>query len=182
MCLEWLVVRPLASIKPTTELLLVMPDILTALRGAGAGADTWVLEVKHTVRISHPCLHKHTHTQCFFFSQTHPQLLCCEQRFCQRLQIWGGNCWTNNRLTIRAFTWFFFSASSRHSEIDCVLGKPICSINNTNQSSCHSANSRGKTMLQFPKLQIDKEALEVCLSCPDYLTLWISVPIWLKSK
>lgn len=72
MCLEWLVVRPLASIKPTTELLLVMPDILRALRGAGAGADTWVLEVKHTVRISHPCLHKHTHTQCFFFpANTH---------------------------------------------------------------------------------------------------------------
>lgn len=37
MCLEWLVVRPLVSIKPTAELLLVMPDILTALRGAGLG-------------------------------------------------------------------------------------------------------------------------------------------------
>ena len=46
MCLEWLVVRPLASIKPTTELLLVMLDILTALRGA----DTRVFEVKHTVK------------------------------------------------------------------------------------------------------------------------------------
>lgn len=62
MCLEWLVVRPLASIKPTAELLLVMPDILTALRGAGAEADTRVFEVKHTVKISHPRLHKHTHT------------------------------------------------------------------------------------------------------------------------
>lgn len=61
MCLEWLVVRPLASIKPTAELLLVMPDILTALRGAGAGADTRVFEVKHTVRISHSRLHKCTH-------------------------------------------------------------------------------------------------------------------------
>lgn len=44
MCLEWLVVRPLASIKPTAELLLVMPDILTA----PGGADTRVFEVKHT--------------------------------------------------------------------------------------------------------------------------------------
>ena len=66
MCLEWLVVRPLASIKPTAELLLVMPDILTALRGAGAGANTWVFEVKHTVKISHPHTHthKHTHSYC----------------------------------------------------------------------------------------------------------------------
>lgn len=58
MCLEWLVVRPLASIKPTAELLLVMPDILTALRGA----DTRVFEVKHTVRISHPLVCKHRPT------------------------------------------------------------------------------------------------------------------------
>ncbi len=65
MCLEWLVVRPLASIKPTAELLLVMPDILTALRGAGAGADTRVFEVKH----------KRTHTG--YDVQTHPILLCC---------------------------------------------------------------------------------------------------------
>lgn len=35
-----------------------MPDILTALRGAGSGADTRVFEVKHTVRISHS--RKHT--------------------------------------------------------------------------------------------------------------------------
>lgn len=42
MCSEWLVVRPLASIKLTAELLLVMPDILTALKAA----DTRVFEVK----------------------------------------------------------------------------------------------------------------------------------------
>lgn len=62
MCLEWLVVRPLASIKPTAELLLVMPDILTALKGA----DTRVFEVKRTVRISHPRLlvSKHGHCCC----------------------------------------------------------------------------------------------------------------------
>lgn len=128
MCLEWLVVRPLASIKPTAELLLVMPDILTALRGAGAGADTPVFEVKHTVGIRH--LHNRTHTG--YFLQTHPQLLCWSQRFCQLIQIRTRNCWTNNRLTIRAFALFFFSVSSRRSEIDCWLGRPMCSVNNTN--------------------------------------------------
>lgn len=72
MRLEWLVVRPLASIKPTTELLLVMADILTALRGAVAGADTRVFEVKHAVRIPHPRLtHTHIHTQGILCKHTH---------------------------------------------------------------------------------------------------------------
>lgn len=68
-------------------------------------------------------------------------------------------------------------------EIDWRLGRPMCSVNNPNYSSRHSVKPQGKTMLQFPKLQIDKESLEPRHSCPDYLTgLRTLVLIWLKSK
>lgn len=64
MCLGWLVVRPLASIKLTTELLLVMPDILTA----PGGADTRVFEGKTHSPGSHTrapaCVQTHTHRHC----------------------------------------------------------------------------------------------------------------------
>lgn len=87
MCLEWLVVRPLASIKSTTELLLVMADILTALGGTGAGANTHVFEVKHG-EISHShlhkCAHTHTHTQGTFVHTHTLAVNVLRQQFCQQ--------------------------------------------------------------------------------------------------
>lgn len=96
MCLEWLVVRPLASIKSTTELLLVMADILTALGGTGAGANTHVFEVKHG-EISqshlHKCAHTHTHThRVLLCTLTHSQLMCYGSNFVSSSAGDDGNC------------------------------------------------------------------------------------------
>lgn len=89
MCLEWLVVRPLASITLTA----VTSGDAWYSHSSELGADTRVFGVKHTVKLSHPVPAQKTNTRVF---------LChCAVRSNSK---W--NCWTDKSLKLRASPYF----------------------------------------------------------------------------